>query len=254
MSDGGCVEIRGGNSAGAGMGGNITISAGDSNTEKELIENNPCWPYSAPNKLLKWEFVDISIITDPISELDISGPTAEEYLASLETVQNDELKIHGGGEITFAAGETLTYSNNGDWVTKDYVDSIAPKLEAGPGLQINDHDGNQMISLDETIQVQHGTAYNPPYTFGEDTHSGMFHTSSGIGFAVNGSTKVEIDSYYGLLLQTPYGEIDVATELKEAKEKIHHLMNENVILRDRLYCLEARLSFLETNQPWKDFV
>ncbi len=47
MSDGGSIKINGGNGGGTGCGGDITISSGPS--EKELIENNPCWPYSATN-------------------------------------------------------------------------------------------------------------------------------------------------------------------------------------------------------------
>ena len=48
MSDGGSIEINCGSGGSTGCGGDVTITGGPS--EKELIENNPCWPYSAGSK------------------------------------------------------------------------------------------------------------------------------------------------------------------------------------------------------------
>jgi len=43
-------------------------------------------------------------------------------------------------------------------------------------------------------------------------------------------------------------------ELREAKEQIDYLLRANVLMTNTINDLETRLSFLETSQPWKDFV
>ena len=73
----------------------------------------------------------------------------------------------------------------------------------------------------------------------------MYYTGYGIGFSVNGTSMVEIDSQDGLLLQTNNGEINVAREIQENHDKINHLMNENRFLTNVLRDLESRLASLE---------
>ena len=105
------------------------------------------------------------------------------------------------GSIHFADGTSGSEAYRGQLVYNHNGDYMAMLTAATERMRIDS--SGDLIKVGGVIKGERGTAAAPPYTFSDDTDTGMFNISNAdLGFSVGGSERMRISSAGSLMVNS----------------------------------------------------